>query len=82
MNPFANESDSMEIGELTVENRVDRVSMYGSFTVTKDKAGLAIAKEMLALLQGITQVLENDASLPEIIQEAPTKKVKNPFLKH
>jgi hypothetical protein len=30
IHPFANESESIQIGDLTVENRLDRVSIYGS----------------------------------------------------
>lgn len=81
MDPFANESDSTEIGDLCVENRVDRISLYGTLTLTRDKAGLALAKELLELLAVTIQVLENDESLPEKIQEVTQKKVKNPFLK-
>ena len=37
--PFANESDSLGIGGLTVENRTDRVSLYGSLDLTRASRG-------------------------------------------
>ena len=44
--PYQNEEESLAIGELTVENRLDRVSVYGSIDLTKDKAGLQQAKAL------------------------------------
>jgi hypothetical protein len=37
--PYANEEDSLQIGDLTLENRVDRISLYGSLDLTLDKDG-------------------------------------------
>ena len=35
--PFENEEESLSIGGLTVENRTDRVELYGSVHLTRDK---------------------------------------------
>jgi hypothetical protein len=78
--PFANESDSLEIGGLTFENRVDRVSVYGSIDITRDKKGLEAAKKIAALLDTVVKTLKAE-ELPESIP--PPKgidTVKNPFV--
>lgn len=78
--PFANESDSLRIGELTVENRTDRVSLYGSLDLTRDKQGLAQARELRALLDAVVRALEGERDLPEhAAPPAPLKEVENPF---
>jgi hypothetical protein len=78
--PFANESDSVGIGDLTIENRTDRVSVYGSLDLTRDKEGLRHARELRALLDRVVGALEAEKALPDKIAppEAP-ETVKNPF---
>jgi hypothetical protein len=44
--PYANEADVLRIGDLEIENRIDRVSLTGDVVLTKDKAGLTLAKEL------------------------------------
>ena len=78
INPFKNESDSLQIGDLTVENRMDRVSIYGSIDISRDKEGLAIARQLKEILDLTLGELEK-ADLPEKISLAPVKKVDNPF---
>jgi hypothetical protein len=41
--PYQYETDSIQLADLTVENRLDRLSIYGSITLTKDKDGLDMA---------------------------------------
>jgi hypothetical protein len=78
--PFANESESIGIGELTVENRTDRVSVYGSLELTRDKEGLRHAREIRALLDKVVQALEAEKMLPDkIAPPEPPETVKNPF---
>jgi len=78
--PFANEADSVGIGDLTIENRLDRVSIYGSLDLTRDKQGLEHARALKALLDSIVRVLEADKKLPDKLPppKAPGR-VKNPF---
>jgi hypothetical protein len=76
--PFQNEEDSIAIGDLTVENRLDRISLYGSLEITRDKAGLALAKEIKALLDDTVAALQAE-HLPDHIAVAPTDKINNPF---
>ena len=78
INPFKNESESLQIGDLTVENRIDRVSIYGSIDITRDKEGLAIARQLKEILDLTLGELEK-ADLPEKISLVPVEKVDNPF---
>ena len=48
--PFANDSDSIGIGGLTVENGTDQIAVYGNLDITRDKAGLAAARKLKALV--------------------------------
>lgn len=76
--PFANESDCLQIGGITIENRVDRVSLFGSIDITRDKEGLAAARELKAILDLTLTELES-AELPDKVSLKPVKAVKNPF---
>jgi len=78
INPFKNESESLQIGELTVENRLDRVSIYGSIDITRDKAGLTIARQLKEILDLTLAELER-SELPEKIALVPAETVDNPF---
>ena len=77
--PYANEADVLRIGDLEIENRVDRVSFTGDLVLTKDKAGLALAKEMQSLMERVVKALEADKQLPQIVKLKVPKTVKNPF---
>ncbi len=77
--PFANESDSVSIDELTVENRVDQLEIYGSLSITRDKAGLERALRLKDILDAAVKALQDDAALPDRMAFKPTDKVDNPF---
>ncbi|RZI72730.1 MAG: hypothetical protein EOP13_14195 [Pseudomonas sp.] len=77
--PYANESDVLRIGHLEIENRVDRVSLTGDAVLTRDRAGLALAKDLQALLASVIETLEADKTLPEVVEVLAAKTVKNPF---
>jgi hypothetical protein len=76
--PYANEADSITIGELTVENREDRLELYGSVQLTRDKEGLALARELKSLVDAALEVLESE-DLPDRIEIDPPDEVDNPF---
>ena len=78
--PFANEGNRLGIGGLTVENRTDRVSVYGGLDLTRDKPGLAHARELQTLLDRVVRALEAEKDLPDEVAPAkrPTR-VENPF---
>ena len=76
--PFKNEADSVEIGDLTIENRVDKVSIFGSIDITKDKIGLSAALELKSILDEVLAELQS-ADLPEKIEIKAPETVPNPF---
>ncbi|MEO7160507.1 MAG: hypothetical protein ABJA84_03815 [Polaromonas sp.] len=77
--PYANESDVIRIGALEIENRTDRISLTGDVVLTRDKAGLVLAKELKALLDRVVRALEDEQPLPEAVVLKPAREVKNPF---
>jgi len=78
LQPFWNESDTLQIDDLTIENRLDRLSIYGSLDITLDRKGLAAARELKALLERAIASMEQ-ADLPDRISIAEPETVKNPF---
>lgn len=78
--PFKNESDALTINGLKLENRTDRVQIYGMLTIGRDRAGLAAAKALRDVLAQIVKELEGEPDLPFDVAEAePPVVVKNPF---
>jgi hypothetical protein len=77
--PYANEADGLRIGDLEIENRVDRVTLTGDVVLTRDKAGLALARELQALVGGVVTVLEASKELPDVVEVKQARSVRNPF---
>ncbi len=80
MKPFADDSAATSVGDMRLENGRDRIAAYGSLDLTRDQAGLALAREMRQVLDAVIQVLEADGALPAAV--APPKRpssVPNPF---
>jgi hypothetical protein len=79
IDPFANEAESLQIDDLTIENRLDKVAIYGSIDITRDQRGLELARRMVHLFDSIVARLAQE-DLPESL--APPEGievVKNPF---
>lgn len=82
MKPYANESEVVQIGDLTIENRLGRISLYGEIDITRDKQGLKAAQELKAVIDASLKVLEADLSkgeLPDAVTLEKTVSVDNPF---
>jgi hypothetical protein len=78
--PFKNESDAVTLGDLKIENREDRVAIYGSLAITRDRPGLADAKALKELIERIIKELEDEHDLPlRVAAAGPAVTVKNPF---
>ncbi|MGB5597247.1 MAG: hypothetical protein WBM66_00915 [Thiothrix litoralis] len=64
MDYFKNESEVMiirgENHDLNIENRLDRVSLYGSVDITHDAAGLADALRLKGVLDSMVSVLAEE----------------------
>ncbi len=78
--PFKNESDAVALGDLKLENREDRISIYGTLAITRDRTGLENAKVLKGLLERIIKELETGPDLPLQVAEAEAPvNVGNPF---
>ena len=80
LDPFADDTASISIGKVTIENGTDQVTIYGSLDITRDQAGLVHARQMKALLDRIVEVLEAKPLSAEVAPSPAPKIVKNPFI--
>lgn len=78
--PYANEAEVVRIDHLEIENRLDRLTLTGDLVLTRDRAGLALAQELQALLARAIHTLQADPDLPERVAIEPVRTVRNPFL--
>lgn len=78
MQPFQNEEEVVNISELTIENRLDRVSIYGSIEITRDKQGQEYLFELKRQIDAIAEHLKNE-DLPDRVEVVGAKEVGNPF---
>lgn len=78
--PFANDAQATSVGGLNLENGTDRIAVYGTLDLSRDQAGLAQARALRSLLDGVVQALEADPHLAAALP-APAKPgtVRNPF---
>ncbi|MDF3035563.1 MAG: hypothetical protein K0S28_837 [Paucimonas sp.] len=76
--PFQNSEESASIDELTIENGEDRIAIYGSINITRDRQGLEYARQLKSVLDGMLKIL-NSEKLPEHVQNSPTDETENPF---
>ena len=79
IDPFANEEEVITIQELTLENRLDKVSIHGSVDITKDQQGLEYAFALKRQIDTIVEYLKKQALPEKISIENVAKVVKNPF---
>ena len=76
--PYQNEADSLQIADLTIENRLDRISIYGSIDIWKDKGGLKAAQQLKTIIDQTIIELEK-CDLPDKVEIAKSETVANPF---
>ena len=76
--PYENEADVVEIGDLMLENRLDRITISGDVDLTADKDGLAKARLLQDLLGRIVAGLEAK-DLPDRLPPPDVRTVANPF---
>ncbi|HCT73141.1 MULTISPECIES: hypothetical protein [Psychrobacter] len=60
IDPFANDHQSMQIGELVIENQTDKIIIYGDIDLTLDAAGYEQAQQLHELTSKIIQAFENN----------------------
>lgn len=78
--PFINGTESHSLHDLTIENDIDRVSLYGNLQITKDQSGLESARALQAYVNAIVQTLEKTENLPKKIETQSENEIENPFL--
>ena len=78
--PFENGTESHSIHDLTLENQVDSINIYGNLQITKDQVGLKAAKVLQSYINDIVAQLEKQTDLPEQIARQVEGEVENPFL--
>ena len=78
--PFENGTESSAIYDLTLENQLDCVNIYGNLQITKVQQGLQAAKKLQAFMNDLVQALEQAQPLPEQIERQPEHEIENPFL--
>ncbi|EJO34272.1 hypothetical protein ABLT88_02545 [Acinetobacter radioresistens] len=78
--PFENGTESSAIYDLTLENQLDCVNIYGNLQITRDQQGLQAAKKLQAFMNDLVQALEQAQPLPEQIERQPEHEIENPFL--
>jgi hypothetical protein len=76
--PYANEADVLEIGNLMLENRLDRITISGDLDLTADKQGLEAARLLHAQLGAVVAALEA-RTLPDRLPPPAVDTVDNPF---
>jgi hypothetical protein len=76
--PYANEADVLQVDNLTIENRLDRITISGDVDLTADQQGLAHARRLHEVLSAVVARLEGQ-ELPERLPPPDVQKVANPF---
>jgi len=79
LQPFENETQSIQIDELTIENRLDRIELYGALVITRDQMGLQRALEIQTLINAVVQSLQAQTDLPQALVIKPSETIDNPF---
>ena len=76
--PFESEEETIQIDQLTVENRVDRVQIYGSVEITRDKIGLKRAVALKELIDSVVARLSSE-DIPDTVTIDEPDIIDNPF---
>jgi hypothetical protein len=76
--PYANEADVLQVGNLMLENRLDRITISGDVDLTADQQGLAAARALHQALGEVVAALEGQA-LPDKLPPPDVTTVDNPF---
>ncbi len=84
--PFANNHQSMQIGELTIENQKDKLIIYGDIDLRFNELGYEQAQQLHELTTKVLQAFkDNDSySNKEVeskqISDQSDRDIDNPFL--
>ncbi|MFC6380427.1 hypothetical protein [Psychrobacter glacincola] len=86
IDPFANNHQSMQIGELVIENQEDKIIIYGDINLLLNDIGYEQAKQLHELSSKILLAFENsslynnDEAKSKEKDDQSGKIIDNPFL--
>ncbi len=86
IDPFANNHQSMQIGELVIENQEDKIIIYGDINLVLNDTGYEQAKQLHELSSKILLAFENsslysnDEAKSKEKDDQSGKIIDNPFL--
>ncbi|MCG3809175.1 hypothetical protein I3252_06720 [Psychrobacter sp. Ps4] len=86
IDPFANDHQSMQIGELIIENQTDKIIIYGDIDLTLDATGYKQAQQLHELTSKTIQAFENNSIYNNSQHKSKEKddrldkNIDNPFL--
>jgi hypothetical protein len=76
--PYANEADVLQIDNLMIENRLDRITISGDLDLTADQTGLANTRRLKEVIDAVLAKLEA-GPLPAQLPPPVVQDVANPF---
>lgn len=86
IDPFANNHQSMQVGDLVIENQQDKIIIYGDIDLTLDASGYEQAQQLHELTTRIVEAFKdknlyskNDNKSKENDDQSG-KDIDNPFL--
>lgn len=86
IDPFANDHQSMQVGELVIENQTDKIIIYGDIDLYLNEAGFEQAKQLHELTSKILQAFidsnknSNDETMSKIKNDRTDVNIDNPFM--
>lgn len=86
IDPFANNHQSMQIGDLVIENQTDKVIIYGDIDIHLNETGHEQARRLHAITSKLLDAFDNknissnNQAESKQINDAKDKDIDNPFL--
>ncbi|WP_296174507.1 hypothetical protein [Psychrobacter sp. UBA2769] len=86
IDPFANNHQSMQIGDLVIENQEDKIIIYGDINLVFNEAGYEQAQQLHELTSKIMLAFENRTQYSNYDDKSKEKDdqadkiIDNPFL--
>ena len=86
IDPFANNHQSMQIGDLVIENQEDKIIIYGDINLVFNQAGYEQAQQLHELTSKIMLAFENRSQYSNYDDKSKQKDdqadkiIDNPFL--
>lgn len=86
IDPFANDHQSMQIGELIIENQMDKIIIYGDLDLYLNEMGHEQAEQLHRLTGKILQAFvdsnkkSKDETMSKVKSDRPDVNIDNPFM--